>query len=322
MHSDEKAGVRHLPRDEKIKKRKIVPAAWEGQDEGAVSEDGNDEPSTENSEEEEEEEDYDEEEDFGRPASQKRKRTTKPIGRNRATIATTVTAMILFAHSRKANAFQTLIGLYTFISKTTKRAQFVFNHMGVTVSPITIGKSLVYNADTAALETRSRIRAGAKIGFMYDNLVIYQQKGEETEDNKNESLQLTACAGYFLRMPNQSAQEINSQPDRALTMCASMEEVEDEYFLEPGSGFVDIDEYEDKSSTIGIPNKHLFRDNPQYNKLTPNDILNMNSIDSYYPDMVKGHLNNVLRKYAGKDMRLNPDKTLAGYQAGLAYLPF
>lgn len=201
-----------------------------------------------------------------------------------------------------------MIGLYSFVSKTTKCAQCVFNHMGITVSPITIGKALVVNAETASSELRARIKGGSEIGLMYNNLVIYNRKQEETELNKNELLQLTACGGYFLRFPSQSAQEINSIPDPTLLMSAGIGEVEGQ------AGFVDIDEYSRRPTPVGIPNKHLFRDNPKYEKLNPTDILNLDSIDIYYPKMVKGHLQQVLRKYAGEDMDLNPNKYLTGYK--------
>jgi len=43
--------------------------------------------------------------------------------------------------------------------------------------------------------------------------VIYDRKGEESQVNKNQSLQLTTCAGYYLKMPDKSADKMNLIPD-------------------------------------------------------------------------------------------------------------
>lgn len=94
-------------------------------------------------------------------------------------------------------------------------------------------------------------------------------------------------------------------------------EVEDEAYTQ--GGFVDIDEYDTKPASVGIPNKHLFRNNPKYEKLNPTDILNSDSIDLYNPEMVKGQLQQVLRKYVGGDMDLNPDKSLIGYKVPILF---
>lgn len=130
--------------------------------------------------------------------------------RNRAVIASTVLAQILYAHNQSANAFQTIMAAYSFASRTGKRVTAVLNQLGLSVSPTTFASALKHNSSAACAVVKEGIQKGRKIGLFYDNLVIYDKKGEESGINKNRSLQLTACGGYFLQLPAESAEEINS----------------------------------------------------------------------------------------------------------------
>ena len=142
----------------------------------------------------------------GRPRSKRRR--LRRI-RNKAIIAATVLSQMLYAHNQSANAFQTIVAAYCFASQTGKRVTAVLNQLGLSVSPTTFASALKHNSSAACAVVKEGIQAGRKIGLFYDNLVIYDKKGEESEINKNRSLQLTACGGYFLQLPAESAEEIN-----------------------------------------------------------------------------------------------------------------
>ena len=159
---------------------------------------------------------------FGVPLTPKKKAiVSRPRRlRNKVIIITSVLAQMLFAHSRTANAFQTMMAAFNFASKTGKRANAVLNQLGLTVSPVTFSSALKKNASAAVNSIKKKIEKGGKPALFYDNLVIYDQKGEETEINKNRSLQLTVCAGYFLRLPAESAQELNAMVDPMLAIRA------------------------------------------------------------------------------------------------------
>lgn len=107
-----------------------------------------------------------------------------------------------------------------------------------------------------------------------------------------------------------------STAHRTLLITASVMEFEDEAYAL--GGFVEIDEYDKKLVSVGIPNEHHFRDNAKYKKLNPSE-LNLDSIDIYYREMVKGHLQQVLRKYVSAVMDLNPAECLFGYKVPVLF---
>lgn len=222
------------------------------------------------------------------------------------------------------------MGLFSYCNKTSKRAIAVFNQMGITVSPNSTNRGLKFNSQLAVEHVRSQMREGKKIAFIYDNLVIYDQKAEETETNKNRSLQLTACAGYFLKLPDESPEEINSAVDTMLTLRKEVNHLRPtptiEDVLDEGDKqheYMDIDPspliQNQPSIQIALESKHLFRNVPDFEHVNTLDILSPDSVDKYYPAMVKGHLTSVLRKYCTEAIQQNPNCTLKGYEVPVIF---
>lgn len=255
--------------------------------------------------------------------------------RNKAIIAAAVLAQILYSSNQSANAFQTIIAAYSFASRTGKRAMGVLNQLGLSVSPTTFANALKQNASASMAAVKTGIQEGRKIALFYDNLVLYDKKAEESEVNKNRSLQLTACGGYFLLLPEEGAEQINATKDPAL--CLRSREVPDENDLstqiamrtpdaeslkahqhmhEPAIEPEDpLDSPHFGSETnshpaMGIQSELLFRSKPDYSKITPLDILCTESVRKYFEATVKAHLCILLRKHFCAAIDANKNKSL------------
>ena len=273
--------------------------------------------------------------------------------RNRAMIATTVLAQIMFAQSQQANTFQSIMAAYNFSTQTSKRTCAVLNQLGVTVSPVTFTQALKHNAHEAAVDLKKKVLKGNKIGFFYDNLVIYDRKAEESLINKNQSLQLTACAGYYLNLPTDTAENINATVDPELAIRPTpnlservliplkrsdlLLEAQAENAIErtispvaccdstdAESDYVDLT---DSSSdgrratrTPGIDMGKLFRKNPNYLSLRPLDVICSESLQGFYVSTVKAHLCAVLSRHCGHALKENPNcSTIRPYEMETLY---
>lgn len=89
---------------------------------------------------------------------------------------------------------QLFMGLYLSASKTSKRAITVLNQLGFCISYLSVCKAWESCADRSSRKLRAIVQAGAPFAFMYDNLKVQ----EESLTNKNEMLNLTACACFLL----------------------------------------------------------------------------------------------------------------------------
>lgn len=264
-------------------------------------------------------------------------------------IATTIIAQIAYAQSQKANTFQTVMAAYNFATCTSRRTCAVMNQLGVTLSPVTYGRALKRNAYEASLDLRMQVSEGKKIAFFYDNLVIYDHKAEESILNKNCSLQLTTRAGYFLKLPQESANEMNLLMDADLTLrpipsievrgilpqlkesdAVFQSQGEKENITEPTSPavcnprVVDVDpDYIDftdspratsqpTSQSPGIETSYLFRKNPNFLAIRPLDVICADSAKNqeFYLPTVKAHLCAVLERHCGPALKRNPKKHL------------
>ena len=233
--------------------------------------------------------------------------------RNRAMIATAILAHVVYARSQKAGTFQSIMAAYNFAARTSRRACAVMNQLGITtLSPLTFERALKHHARKACQEVKQQVAQGRKIAFFYDNLVIYDRKAEESLLNKNRFLQLTTCAGYFLKMPEKTAEEINSiaDPDLSMRLFPSMEArgiiplresdsltqvltdcensaniqvplpptISNSTLMESEPDYVDFTDSSrgnspDAIEASGIETTKLFRQNPNYVSIRPLDVI-------------------------------------------------
>ena len=275
----------------------------------------------------------------GGPGKRRRPRRV----RNKAIIASTVLAQMLYAHNQSANAFQTIVAAYSFASRTGKRVTAVLNQLGLSVSPTTFASALKHNSSAACAVVREGIQAGRKVGLFYDNLVIYDKKAEESEVNKNRSLQLTACGGYFLQLPAESAEAINSAHDPTLNyrtrdtcqngttatpnpLCAETPRPTSDSPIGPSGHVAEFDPLDSPRANAstrhatGIESKLLLHPNPDYSTLQTLDILHTGTIHKHYEETVKGHLCILLRKHFNQAMLKNPTRGLLGKEYALKTL--
>ena len=268
-------------------------------------------------------------------------------------IATTVLAQMTYARTQMASTFQSIMAAYNFATSTSRRACAVLNQLGITVSPLTFGCALKQHAHEACQEVKWQVLQGRKIAFFYDNLVIYDRKAEESLVNKNRSLQLTTRAGYYLKMPDKTAEELNSfaDPDLDLRPIPSMGargiipmrqsgslfqvQTEGESLvdtapppsatncaqMEPEQDYIDFADSSRENSPgaielPGIETSKLFRKNPDFLKIRPLDVISADSAytEEFYSETVKAHLCMVLARHCSSALKENPNHGIEPYK--------
>ena len=224
--------------------------------------------------------------------------------RNKGVIASTVLSQMLYSHNQSANAFQTIIAAYSFASQTGKRVTALLNQLGLAVSPTTFERALKHNASAASMAVMEGIQVGRKIALFYDNLEIYDKKGEESGITKNRSLQLTACGGYFLQLPAENAEEING----IITPAHNIHPPQVESHIDP----LDLPHIYNLPihEATGIRSDLLLCPNPDYSKLNTIDILRSGTVHKYYEKTLEAHLCILLQKHFNNAISKNPMRGL------------
>lgn len=110
-----------------------------------------------------------------------------------------ISAMLANARSSHSNYIQKVVGMYLYALKTPKRVIASLNHIGLSVSYLTLLRDLRDAADTARNRLRTLGSKGLAIIPVFDNLTFKAKVRQERIDNQAEFM--TFMAGYVLVPP-------------------------------------------------------------------------------------------------------------------------
>jgi hypothetical protein len=229
------------------------------------------------------------------PGRKDRKRKAKTLA------AIMAIGQIAFTRSRNCNAIQMMIGYYLFSTQTAKRTMGVLNHLGISTAYDTVRAALKGNAEQVSASIIERVRHDP-IALTYDNLTNKHHAATETLLNKSSMQCFTAAGLIYLKLTPSLAKALgkstaNPAPDRPLPgeSTASLRARLRRAPIPP----------DDKP---GLRGDLLFHRTPDWQSLTPDDIVDIGGDQDYFSPIAKALICRVLKKHFTKEMKLSEDE--------------
>ncbi|TBU40577.1 hypothetical protein BD309DRAFT_1046122 [Dichomitus squalens] len=112
-------------------------------------------------------------------------------------IAVVMISMLLYGRNCGTNVFQFVMGLFLSSTGASRRVIDTFNHMGLSVSYITVQCSLGSMSESAKRFARTFVSQGEHLfGIIYDNINYTLRKASQQLDNLTEQLNATTSAVF------------------------------------------------------------------------------------------------------------------------------